>query len=97
MFLWLDIGKNYGDASTALFCCRCPDRELQPGSTRVPRSSTLPQSAIIKLEEEVGERLFERTQRKALLTAAGSLLLPHTASILEAARLGQQEIREMGG
>jgi LysR family transcriptional regulator, hydrogen peroxide-inducible genes activator len=52
---------------------------------------------IIKLEEEVGERLFERTQRKALLTAAGSLLLPHAVSILEATRLGQQEIREMGG
>ncbi len=52
---------------------------------------------IIKLEEEVGERLFERTQRKALLTPAGSLLLPHAVSILEAARVGQQEIREMGG
>jgi LysR family transcriptional regulator, hydrogen peroxide-inducible genes activator len=52
---------------------------------------------IIKLEEEVGERLFERTQRKALLTPAGSLLLPHAVSILEAVRVGQQEIREMGG
>ena len=52
---------------------------------------------IMKLEEEVGERLFERTQRKALLTAAGSLLLPHAVSILEAARAGQQEIQEMGG
>jgi DNA-binding transcriptional LysR family regulator len=52
---------------------------------------------IIKLEEEVGERLFERTQRKALLTAAGSLLLPHAVRILEVARVGQQEIREMGG
>jgi LysR family hydrogen peroxide-inducible transcriptional activator len=52
---------------------------------------------IIKLEEEVGERLFERTQRKALLTAAGSLLLPHAVRILEAARVGHQEIREMGG
>jgi LysR family transcriptional regulator, hydrogen peroxide-inducible genes activator len=52
---------------------------------------------IIKLEEEVGERLFERTQRKALLTPAGSLLLPHAVSILEAARQVHQEIREMGG
>jgi LysR family transcriptional regulator, hydrogen peroxide-inducible genes activator len=52
---------------------------------------------IIKLEEELGERLFERTQRKALLTPAGSLLLPQAASILEAARLVHQEIREMGG
>src|ERR1700733_8061098 len=52
---------------------------------------------IIKLEQEVGQRLFERTQRKALLTPAGSLLLPHAVSILEAVRVGQQEIREMGG
>jgi LysR family hydrogen peroxide-inducible transcriptional activator len=52
---------------------------------------------IIKLEEEVGERLFERTQRKALLTPAGSLLLPYAMSILEAARRVHQEIREMSG
>jgi DNA-binding transcriptional LysR family regulator len=52
---------------------------------------------ISKLEDEVGERLFERTQRKALLTVAGSLLLPHAVSILEATERGRQEIREMGG
>jgi DNA-binding transcriptional LysR family regulator len=48
------------------------------------------------LEEELGERLFERTQRKALLTPAGSLFLPYAASILEAADRARQEIREMG-
>lgn len=52
---------------------------------------------ISKLEDEVGERLFERTQRKVLLTVAGSLLLPHAVSILEATERGRQEIREMGG
>jgi LysR family hydrogen peroxide-inducible transcriptional activator len=52
---------------------------------------------ILKLEDEVGERLFERTQRQALLTPAGSLFLPHALSILEAAERGRQEIREMGG
>jgi LysR family transcriptional regulator, hydrogen peroxide-inducible genes activator len=52
---------------------------------------------IIKLEEELGERVFERTQRKALLTPAGSLLLPQAVSILETARRVHQEIREMGG
>jgi LysR family hydrogen peroxide-inducible transcriptional activator len=51
---------------------------------------------ILKLEDEVGERLFERTQRQALLTPAGSLFLPHAVSILEAAERGRQEIREMG-
>src|ERR1700693_1575822 len=52
---------------------------------------------ISKLEDEVGERLFERTQRKVLLTGAGSLLLAHAARILEAPERGRQEIREMGG
>ena len=31
---------------------------------------------IQKLESEVGERLFERTQRRAILTPAGALFLP---------------------
>jgi LysR family transcriptional regulator, hydrogen peroxide-inducible genes activator len=52
---------------------------------------------ILKLEDEIGERLFERTQRRALLTAAGSLFLPHALGILEAAERSRQEIREMGG
>jgi LysR family hydrogen peroxide-inducible transcriptional activator len=37
---------------------------------------------ILKLEEELGDRLFERTQRRALLTTAGSLFLPYAKSIL---------------
>jgi LysR family transcriptional regulator, hydrogen peroxide-inducible genes activator len=52
---------------------------------------------ILKLEEDVGERLFERSRRKVLLTPAGSLLLPYAVSILEAAERGHREIREMGG
>ena len=52
---------------------------------------------ILKLEDEVGERLFERTRRRALLTPAGALFLPHALGILEAAERGRQEIREMGG
>jgi LysR family hydrogen peroxide-inducible transcriptional activator len=52
---------------------------------------------ILKLEDEVGERLFERTRRRAILTPAGTLFLPHAQSILEAAERGRQEIRDMGG
>ena len=52
---------------------------------------------ILKLEDEVGERLFERTRRRAILTPAGTLFLPHALNILEAAERGRQEIREMGG
>jgi LysR family transcriptional regulator, hydrogen peroxide-inducible genes activator len=52
---------------------------------------------IQKLESEVGERLFERTRRRAILTPAGALFLPHALSILETAEQGRQEIREMSG
>src|SRR5260370_7154933 len=50
---------------------------------------------ILKLEDEVGERLFERTRRRAILTAAGTLFLPHALNILESAERGRQEIRDM--
>jgi DNA-binding transcriptional LysR family regulator len=40
---------------------------------------------IQKLESEVGDRLFERTRRQAILTPAGTLFFPHALSILETA------------
>ena len=52
---------------------------------------------IQKLESDVGEPLFERTRRGAILTPAGALFLPHVLSILEAAEHGRQEIRDMSG
>jgi LysR family transcriptional regulator, hydrogen peroxide-inducible genes activator len=52
---------------------------------------------VQKLESEVGERLFERTRRRAILTPAGALFLPRALSILETAEQGCQEIREMSG
>src|ERR1700759_950115 len=52
---------------------------------------------IQKLESEVGDRLFERTRRQAILTPAGTLFLPHALSILETAEQGRQAISEMSG
>jgi LysR family hydrogen peroxide-inducible transcriptional activator len=52
---------------------------------------------IQKLESEVGDRLFERTRRQAILTPAGALFLPHALSILETAEQGRQAVSEMSG
>ena len=65
------------------------------GECRVAQPSLSQQ--IQKLESEVGDRLFERTRRRAILTPAGALFLPHALSILETAERGRQEIREMSG
>lgn len=46
---------------------------------------------ILKLEEELGERLFDRLQRKVKLTAAGELFLPRAIRILEEVDAARRE------
>lgn len=46
---------------------------------------------IQKLEEELGERLFDRAQRKARLTSAGELFLPRAIRILEEVEAARRE------
>jgi LysR family hydrogen peroxide-inducible transcriptional activator len=46
---------------------------------------------ILKLEEELGERLFDRMQRKVKLTPAGELFLPRAIRILEEVDAARRE------
>ncbi len=50
---------------------------------------------IIKLEEELGHRLFERLRRRAVLTQAGELLLERAESILGEIQQAKTEIKEL--
>ncbi|MEK7688306.1 MAG: LysR family transcriptional regulator [Pseudomonadota bacterium] len=49
-------------------------------------------AGIVRLEEEVGSRLFDRGRRSSL-TAAGHRLLPHARAMVEAWRLARAESR----
>jgi DNA-binding transcriptional LysR family regulator len=49
-------------------------------------------AGIVRLEEEVGARLFDRGRRSSL-TAAGHRLLPHARAMVEAWRLARAESR----
>jgi DNA-binding transcriptional LysR family regulator len=49
-------------------------------------------AGIVRLEEEVGARLFDRG-RRSRLTAAGHRLLPHARAMVEAWRLARAESR----
>src|SRR5258705_10857258 len=48
---------------------------------------------VRKLEEELGVRLFDRTQRKVSLTVAGSALLEEARRVLRQAELAQLAAR----
>lgn len=52
---------------------------------------------IMKLEEELGERLLERTRREAKLTEAGRLFLPHAERVLGELELGRDKVSGVGG
>lgn len=50
-------------------------------------------SQIKALEDELGTKLFERTTRAVHLTAAGEALLGHARSLLNAASMAEQHVR----
>ncbi len=49
---------------------------------------------ILKLEEELGERLFDRRRQQSRLTAAGERFLPRAARILDEITEAKREARE---
>jgi len=52
---------------------------------------------IMKLEDELGERLFERTKREVALTPAGDLLTAHAERVLAEVDLACEGVRELRG
>jgi len=52
---------------------------------------------IIKLEEEVGHKLFDRMGRRVQLTDAGRLLLEHARSVLTTVENATRQLRETRG
>ena len=52
---------------------------------------------IMKLEEELKERLFERTKREVWLSPAGELFVPHAERILDEVELARDKVSEVRG
>jgi LysR family hydrogen peroxide-inducible transcriptional activator len=50
---------------------------------------------IMKLEDELGERLFERTKRKVELTPAGELFLEHAMHVTDEIELARDAVRDV--
>src|SRR5206468_18281 len=53
-------------------------------------------SQIKALEDELGTKLFERSTRAVHLTAAGEVLLGHARSLLNAASMAEQHVKNAG-
>lgn len=75
------------------------ERGFSKAATRLHRTQPAVSHTIRRLEEEVGESLFERTSREGTLTAAGELLREYAVRLLKLrgeASSALEELRSLG-
>jgi DNA-binding transcriptional LysR family regulator len=66
---------------------------FRAASQRLALSPTAVSERVRRLEEQLGARLFERSTRRVLLTAAGERLLPQARHVLEAHARAFERVR----
>ena len=72
-------------AELQVFLTVAAERSFSRAAAKLHRTQPAVSQAIRRLEDELGERLFDRTTRTVRLTAAGLALVPHARACLDAA------------
>jgi DNA-binding transcriptional LysR family regulator len=70
------------------------ERSFSRAARKLHRTQPAVSQAIHRLEEELGERLFDRSSRNGTLTEAGALLREHASRLLRLAAEAEAAIRE---
>jgi DNA-binding transcriptional LysR family regulator len=71
------------------------DRSFSKAAKRLRRTQPAISQAIRRLEDELGDKLFDRTSRNGALTEAGALLLDHATKLLRLAAEAEAAVREL--
>ena len=81
------------DVST--FMTVASERSFSAAAKKLHRTQPAVSQGIRRLEEELGERLFDRSSRNGTLTEAGRLLQDYAARLLRVASDAESAIREL--
>jgi DNA-binding transcriptional LysR family regulator len=81
------------DLST--FLTVAAERSFSAAAKKLHRTQPAVSQAIRRLEEELGERLFDRTSRTGTLTEAGRLLQDYALRLMRVSSEAEQAIREL--
>ena len=73
------------------------ERGFSRAAERLYRTQPAVSQAIRRLEEEVGEPLFDRSSKDGTLTASGQVLLRYAQQILNLRREAEEAVRELQG
>jgi LysR family hydrogen peroxide-inducible transcriptional activator len=79
------------------FCAAAETSSFTRAAQREHVSQPSLSQQIIKLEDELNTRLFERLGRKVRLTAAGERFLPHARSILREVTAARSDVQDPAG
>lgn len=77
------------------FVAVAADRSFSKAAKRLHRTQPAISQAIRRLEDELGDKLFDRTSRNGALTEAGMLLREHATRLLRLAAEAEAAVREL--
>ena len=72
-----------------------PSRSFSLAARKLHRTQPAVSQAVRRIEEELEDRLFDRSSRSGALTEAGSLLFEHAERLLRMASEAQAAVREL--
>jgi DNA-binding transcriptional LysR family regulator len=78
-----------------VFLTVAAERSFSSAATKLYRTQPAVSQAIHRLEDDVGERLFDRTSKHARLTEAGRLLEEYGSRLLRLAEETESAVREL--
>ena len=77
------------------FATVAEERSFSVAARKLHRTQPAISQAVRRLEDELGDRLFDRSSRNGALTEAGALLLEHATRLLKMAAEAQAAVREL--
>ena len=77
------------------FVAVADERSFSGAARRLHRTQPAISQAIRRMEDELGDRLFDRSSRNGTLTEAGTLLLDHARRLLRMASEAEAAVREL--
>jgi DNA-binding transcriptional LysR family regulator len=94
----ITIGDNTVDArQLEVFVAVARLRSFTKAAAELHLVQSAVSATVAALEADLGERLFDRSTRRVVPTAAGRALLPHATEILVALRMARDAVESVSG